>query len=267
MEKSKDTSIIVAIPSHERATVLTTRTLQLLSEAQIPWRVDVWLSNKDQLAEYAESVKVAGLGLEVRFVVPPTPLITLTDKVNAIVSGYPPGQKVLFMEDDMRKFVTKDGSKVVPAEREFVSAVREGFGFAQLSKVPMWGVAASANGFYMDERNSTSLKLIVAYMFGFVALEKSKCLHVTLPLKTDYERTCRVFKKYGACPRLNRYALMTDSYKTAGGLQSLQDKRLAMEEASVEAIVSQYPKLITRNEKRATMFPELRFLRQSKASA
>lgn len=238
----------IAIPSHNRPEVLASKTLKLLKEAGNKWPIHVFLSSIDQLAAY----KKVCTGVTA-WVCGPYP--GLVDKVNAIHQHYAYGSPVLVMEDDITEIVTKVGNAVVGANSHFNYMVEQGFTHCVKSGGAMWGINPTANGFYMDYKPSTTLKLIVAYLYGFISTPHKGML-VTLPCKMDYERTLLHHRMYGSSPRLNNYAVKTAPYVTAGGLQDMGN-RLEMENASVASLIFRFPHNVRRNTKRNGPYPEI----------
>jgi hypothetical protein len=250
---------IIAIPSHRRPDILRTNTLALIKRSKGKFQIDVFLSDAKDAAIYAGD----NWPVPVNLIVPDKAIKSLTEKLNVIHEHYPVGAQVTVMEDDMQALMEKDEAKMVQRDDALPHIIAEGFEGAAKSQTKLWGVCASANGFYMDDRNSASLKLVVGFLFGFVSTRDSS-LRLKFPAKTDYERTLRYYTKFAAVFRINRYALKTKSYTQPGGINAQMSDRGAQEEASVAGLVEEFPKMIARNLKRAATspYPELKFLRQ-----
>ena len=75
-------------------------------------------------------------------------------------------------------------------------------GFKELNGAGIFGIAPHNNPFYMTGKVTKTLKLVVAHAFGFVK-EEDDWLLVSQIGKSDYERTCRYFLKYGNVLRLD----------------------------------------------------------------
>jgi hypothetical protein len=125
------------------------------------------------------------------------------------------------------------------------------------------GLLPHSNAFYFSGKVTRSLKLVVAHCFGFVG---SRCddLRVTCPSKTDYERTCRYFVRYGFVVRHDMVGVKTKSYVAAGGMQAVHShsERAALERASVDYITRRWPHLVAEKKKASSPFAEMRFRRK-----
>jgi hypothetical protein len=125
----------------------------------------------------------------------------------------------------------------------------------------LWGIVPHNNAFYFSGGVTSTLKLIVAHAFGFIATG-DEWLAVTQPSKTDYERTCRYWVRYGKVVRLDNYGPKTKSYTQAGGMQANHSKeaRALIEATSVEYLTKRFPHLLQRKDKKTSPFAEMRFL-------
>lgn len=245
-------SFVIAIPSHRRAQLLEATTLAWLHKTDIPLAsVHVVVSDSEDAAAYAH--------LPVRIVQPPRPVLNVVEKFNAIHHAWPAGTNVCVIEDDVT-LITGEPNKprVVTEARAMVEA-----GFAALGPAGgLWGIAPHSNTFFFKPSVSRSLKLVVAHAFGFVATH-DPALEVTQRGKSDYERTCRYFIRYGQVVRLDSIGVKTVSYTKAGGMQAelTREARAGTEAASCDWLVRKYPHLLEPNRKKKSLFDELRFKR------
>jgi hypothetical protein len=124
----------------------------------------------------------------------------------------------------------------------------------------IFGVVPHGNTFYFSGKITSQLRLIPAYGFGFVSTHRSD-LAVSLPSKTDYERSLRYFTVYGTTYRLDWVGCVTKNYTSPGGLQAEMDeqKRKLAEEVSCAELVRQYPGLVFRKKKVSSRYAEIRF--------
>lgn len=241
----------VAIPSFRRSALLMQETMQTLKNIEKE-RITVFVSDLEDHAAYRKV-----LPEEVRIVI--TNARNATEKFNAIHYAYTQGTKVFVIEDDIQLVYgsgkVNDGR---PLEDVHSMIVR---GFEAIGDEGIWGIVPHSNAFYFSGGVTTTLKLIVAHAFGFISTG-DKWLECTQPSKTDYERTCRYFVRYGKVTRLDNYGAKTKSYTAKGGMQAnhTKDQRAALEEQAVAALVERFPLLLQRKHKKTSPFAEMRFL-------
>lgn len=238
---------VIAIPSYRRRALFEKKTLAWLRSTDVPDAlVHVVVSDHADAAAYAD--------LGVRVLVPPRPTTGLTDKFNAIHHGWPAGTRVVVLEDDVQLV---QGSKIdrpkplLQAMEMFERAFAEAQG-------KLWGVVPHSNGFFFPGGVSTALRLIVAHCFGFTTTH-NPALECTLPMKSDYERTCLHYVAQGGVTRINSVGVKTNSYTQAGGLQAEHERaaRADLERLSVAELCRRWPHLLTKNEKKQSLFEEV----------
>ncbi len=241
----------VAIPSFRRSALLMQETMQTLRNVEKE-RITVFVSDAEDIAAYKkvlpEGVTLVNTGAK-----------NATEKFNAIHYHYAQGTRVFCIEDDIQLVhgsgKTNDGK---PLE-DVHSMIVKGFEADRVGGI--WGIVPHSNAFYFSGGVSHTLKLIVAHAFGFTSTG-DKWLACTQPSKTDYERTCRYWVRYGEVTRLENYGAKTKSYTMRGGMQAdyTKEVRWALEEQSVAGLTSRFPLLLTRKEKKTSPFSEMRFL-------
>jgi len=247
----------IAIPSHRRAELFEKKTLEYLRATDVDLsRVFVFVSDAADKAAY----EARGLGVRI---VHERDIANVTEKFNLIHDHFAPGERVVVMEDDI-SLVT--GSKDSNAERGPLTKLHAAIvaGFDQIPHGGIWGIAPHSNSFYFSGKVTRTLKLAVAHAFGFVST-RDPWLAVTQRGKSDYERTCRYFVRYGEVIRLDYIGVKTTSYTQAGGMQSdhSRTERAAFEHASCEWLERHFPHLIEINPHKKSLFTELRFKRCS----
>lgn len=240
----------IAVPSHRRSEMFKSKTLAYLQQTNVDMsRVDVFLSDEQDAEEYGD--------------LPANVLVTqakdVTEKFNFIHYNYPKGTNVFVMEDDVELIEGLGGNekRVLQDLDAMVSR-----GFEEIPLGGLWGVAPHSNAFFFSGKVKHGLMLVVAHAFGFVSTHDDY-LAVTQRGKSDYERTCRYFVKYGEVIRLDSYGCKTNSYTQVGGMQSQHSRseRAAFEQAACDYLVASFPALINHNPKKKSLFAELRFNR------
>jgi len=238
----------LAIPSHRRPELLKATILWLRSHGCSVKPV-VFASDEKDRDDYAP---INGCELVV------TGAKCLTDKFNAIHRHFPIGSRVVVMEDDVvlvepRNGCGKNGVTELP---DVDSLARKGFSLCGVGGI--WGIAPHSNAFFFTGRTTCTLKMVVAHFFGFVSTHDDS-LEVSLPTKTDYERTARYFTKYGKTWRLDYAGVKTKSYTQSGGMQDdyTNAVRAEMESHSVKELCRKWPHLFSAKKKNTSPFAEV----------
>jgi hypothetical protein len=249
---------VIAIPTYRRATLFAAKTLAYLqtTDALADGRLHLFLSDDEDARAYS--------ALPGKHVV--TGARNVVEKFNAIHNHFPEGTHVLVMEDDVALVeCPQPGTNQKRPLQALDAVVRRGF--EEIPLGGLWGIAPHDNAFYMTGKVKHGLFLVVAHAFGFVSTGGDPYLAIRGPSKTDYERTCRYYVRYGEVVRIDSVGVKTNSYSAAGGMQAdhTREERFALERASCEALVYRFPLLLERNRKKDSPFDELKFLRQKYA--
>lgn len=229
----------IAIPSYKRSRLIKDRTLAYLSKCGVlESSIYIFVSNADEKKDYAY------LEAESYNVVYQKDLYNLKEKHNAIIDHFEKGERIVVMEDDIKKLVKKNGNKVVPYY-DFLQVLEDGWHQCDVHQTKLWGVFPMANGMYMSDNVSTDLKCVAGYVFG-LEITKDNFLRCNTQNKHDYERTILHYIKYGAVIRLNYIAQVSDSFATAGGLQAqhTNEERCESEIKGNHYLLKRFPHLI-----------------------
>lgn len=237
----------IAIPTYKRAILIRNLTLGFLLRNGVKEEdVDLFVSGFAQAEQYRSVCNCNIIVSEAQ---------NVRDKFNHIHTYYPPGTKVLVMEDDLKSVRRLAGYNKLEevtnighhANMAFVTCIEE--------QTMLWGINSNSNPFFMKDQTSVGYKFIVANMYGFIA--EPVPIVITQQSKTDYERTILYYRKYGKVVRLDYLCPVTTNYTTPGGMQDLQKQRAAMEEESVNYLTTTYPDLCQRNLKKQSVYPEI----------
>lgn len=246
----------IAIPSHRRAETCRDVALAYLKRTDVDQsRVHLFLSDD------ADAVSYRAAGWDGNTVVC-REAKNGRDKFNAIHRHFEPGTPVFVMEDDV---TLVEALATNANEKRELARLHDhiSLGFQALGGGPgIWGVAPHDNAFFMSGKVTRSLKLVVAFAFGFVST-RDATLECRQVVKHDYERTLRYFRKYGQTVRLDMVGAKTASYTTPGGMQAdhSREDRAKLEAAACAALLAEFPRMLRPNPKRTSPFPELTFLR------
>lgn len=259
---------VIAIPSHRRPELIWERTLNYLSETNVDAsRVHLFLSDAVDLRTYdvqSEIKKVLCNGAK-----------NATDKFNSIHNYFNTGVPVFVMEDDITCLCYRDENAKPQRQwvRDLDGLIRDSFDLCDGWGI--WGVnphdsthytmmytpegAKKENG--RQYRYSNKMNLIVAHAFGFIST-RDPALAVSEPSKTDYERSCLYYTKYGRVLRRMDIGVSTKSYINEGGMQSnhTREERYALEEKACDSLVHRFPELVDYNFHKESIYPELRII-------
>ena len=243
----------IAVPSHRRADIFERKTLAMLTGSNVDMAdVTIFLSDDHDARAY-EKLPLNGARLEV------VGGKTVADKFNAIHDWFDEGDRVFVVEDDItivQGLAPNTNAKIVCEDLNGLMRV----GFSQIPNGGIFGIAPHDNAFFFSGKVSDTLKLVVAHAFGFVATNDD-WLKVSQTAKTDYERTCRYFVRYGRTVRVDSYGVRTKSYTQPGGMQSdhTRDERAMLETDACAYLVQRFPHLVRFNTRKKSLFPELSF--------
>lgn len=243
----------IAIPSHRRAGILKEKTLSFLGRASLgDAEVKVFCSDEQDVSDYA--------GIDAELVLAKS--ANVAEKFNFIHRYYPKGERVFVMEDDVELIAGVGNKKATLTDLETLVAL----GFENIGRGGLFGVAPHDNSFFFSGRVKDGLMLVVAHAFGFVSTNDPR-LEVSQICKSDYERTCLYFEKYGRVVRVDTVGVRTKSYTQSGGMQSDMgtDGRRDCEAAACAYLCKRFPYLLSLNKKKKSIFEELRFRRMGGA--
>ena len=238
----------IAIPSHNRSTLIVTHALKfVLQELEAsPSDVYVFVSTKEMLSEYKQDIEAP-----VNIIV--TDTYTARDKFNYIHQYFTDGRDVLLIEDDVKGLVTMTDKK--PKR-----IIQDGFKIMHERGKKIWGVYPSSNKMFMQMSVLTGFAFIVANIYGYVADGDSSVI-VTNQCKTDYERSILYSINKGGVVRLNYVAPVTKNYTNRGGMQDLSG-RYNLEKTSCENLIKKYPKLVAYKKGTKSKYPEIKLIKQ-----
>lgn len=192
---------------------------------------------------------------------------TVVEKFNYIHQYFPPGEHVVFVEDDIDELAIKTGENKLEKFTQLRMMSISMFKECEKNSTKLWGISSNANPFYMANKVSFGFKFIVANLFGFVST-KDPFLRISQQMKSDYERTMLYFAKFGGVCRVDSVCAITKNYRNAGGLQEIKDQRAYLEKQACEHLVKRFPHLVEINKQKSetSMYMELRLKRIPKGT-
>ena len=216
---------VVAIPSYRRAEKLRDQTLKFLTRENFPIeKIFVFVADEEEKSSYLEVLTPGTFGTLV------VGVPGLSQQRNFILEFFPQGQKILCIDDDIKKlkFITP---------RPALQFVQEMFSLCLQEKLNLWGVYPVNNLFFCKERVTTG-KLFCVHCF--CGLINTKDFTYPLVACVDdkwlslyrYSKDGAVLRYDGACP--------DTVYNGKGGLS---EHRALFRTQEVRDVVKTFPDL------------------------
>lgn len=238
---------IIAIPTYKRYKTLREKTLRLLNQENFDKnRIYIFFANDDEKNKY---------NLSDEYINQIVGVFGLTYQRNFIVNYFPNGQKILWLDDDLMEINTVEIDPNRADKRHNLrfkkSTIKQmaDIGFEQLDKhkCSLFGVYPVSNpGFMKIDYISTDLKYIIGCCYGTINNQELFTFDVfehNGGAKEDYLRTLMVYDVEHMVIRLNHFHTITNYYKEAGGLQSIDEfgTRYDRDMISMKYICKKYP--------------------------
>jgi len=251
---SRASDWIVAIPSYRRVRCLQDKTLDLLDRGGVdPARIVVYVADDDERERYAGALRKGSYG---RIAVSAP---TLPKSRNAIQRDQPPGQRIVWLDDDIRSLVRRVNEKQLQVEPDTGSVFTEGFSLLERTGSQLWGIYPVPNAMFMKPRIRTGLVFCVGYCYG--TINQKEPIDGLIYGKEDYERCVEWYLRTGPLVRMEYVAGQTAVYTEAGGNQSadLGDRKLRNDRA-VDLMLAKYRGLVQERFGRKSGFREIRLV-------
>lgn len=227
----------IAIPSSNRALTVREKTLAtLLAGGVDPGTVTLWVPDADQAAAYAETT--SDLGVDIRW----GHGIGMREARNAIAAGYPPGTRLLQIDDDITTIQRAVDRQTLQPLTDLPAFFDHAF---DVSQGHLWCVYPVPNAFFMrpGRVRRGGLWYAEGALFGYVVTGSRAREVVVLDDKEDFERSCRFYTWDGEVVRFDDVTYRTKFYKEAGGMQDYRTADTVREGA--QRLQRMYPHLAT----------------------
>lgn len=232
-------SYIVAVPSYKRPTLLQKKTITTLINGGVPAsKIFVFVANKEEYADYKAALNPKDYNKLI------VGKLGLANQRQFIVDYFPKNQLIVFIDDDINKFVHRVSDTQLETITNLPAMIRQGFAAMKKEGANIWGIYASANPFYMTPGYSTNLKYL---MGGFFGIRNTKNPAYRLKYgdnQEDKERTLRYWVEDKKLVRFNDIALKTTVY-TPGGIIAVQPDRIAQTKMATQKLVDEFPQYVT----------------------
>ncbi|MBQ3551672.1 MAG: hypothetical protein IJA35_00720 [Clostridia bacterium] len=166
---------------------------------------------------------------------------------NTILDYLPEGLRVVLMDDDISGVDALDhAGRLRPIETlaEFDAMVERAFELTDKFKTVCFGLYPVGNAYFMSD-DYRRRNIVTAAFMGLTVTDAR--FNDAIKTKEDFELCCRIIRKYGACVRLNGYAIRTG--KSKGGCEEVWKDRAAAERVA-ELLCAKYPDIVRPNPRR-----------------
>jgi len=245
---ASDMSYRVAVPSTGRTDILPDRTLATLRRLGVSDdAVDVFVA-PHEVSAYTRARR--GWSFKPRIL---EGAQGLRGQRRAIRVAYPPGARVLCVDDDLGDLYQLVEGRLAPVgELDEVALV--GFRHAEDRGLHLWGTYPVRNAFFMRPTITYDLRFIAGGFYGLV-VDHDPGLDEQLDLKDDYERTLLYYHRDGGVVRLNYIHAGCWIYRGAGGISDIRTSE--SEAASVQALMERWPRNVKLNRRRKGPYPQV----------
>jgi hypothetical protein len=229
-------SYIVAIPTYNRESTITSKTLLSLRQGCVDSnKIYIFVADRDQYDKY-ESVIPRDLYNEII-----VGELGINNQRKFITNYFPENQYIVSIDDDVEELLRLQGDELIRVEnldQFFLDAYK----LLEKEKLFIWGVYPVNNAFFMKDKITTDLKFIVGVLFGYIN-RKLKSLEPSpeIQVKEDYELSILYYKKDGGMIRYNNIVPKT-KYNAVGGCGK---NRLEQNKIAAEYLKKTYPDLVS----------------------
>ena len=243
----------IAIPTIARSKTIKEKTISYLSRTDVDLKkIDIFLSDGDELNEYKESLK----DYPVNYIVTNAKHVNL--QRNYIIKYYKKNEWILGIDDDIDTVQMKIDDKKTIELTSLVDFVHNSIDICKSNKFDLWGINPVLNPYFLKNTVSFNLKYIVACFYGWRNNKEEKAFVSENPCygKEDYERSIRYYMKDKGVVRFNYVAPKTKYYSEDGGIQTY--RTVDYEETAVKWLLKTFPSFCKRNTSKGGKYPEVR---------
>jgi len=235
----------IAIPSYKRHKYLGDKTLKTLHNFGYEIKdIDIFVGNDEEYelykSEYPEYNIIVGV-------------VGMRQIREFIFNYYDEGTQVLSLDDDIIDIKMKNPNEYEKSCLVKLDNLKEiidkGFKQCIENNTILWGIYPCDNHGFMKNNITTHLAFCVGWMWGCI-IDK-ECLKLNISQYEDYERTVKVFKKYGKVIRLNNICAKTKYNNNIGGM--CDDNRINIMKRDLEILKELYSDYIIIKTKKSSV--------------
>jgi hypothetical protein len=240
----------IAIPTYRRADAIRKYTLKYLESTDVDKeRVTLFVSDKADAKKYESSNPgykiVVAEGAK-----------SLAEKRLFISEHYERGTRVISFDDDVSavcqlalgKPLTENQKPLDhPCSLQPVDSlhgfIQRGFRLAETFEVDIWGCYQVSNKGFLHPRIGVGLKFIMGHFFGFYAGDEVFKRIKQYPGKDDVYWSVWHFANRNGTLRFDDHCVKSKAHSGSGGTCDDMEKKLLLNNESVERIVQEFPEL------------------------
>ena len=235
----------IAIPSYKRHKYLGDKTIKTLHNFGYEIKdIDIFVGNDEEYglykSEYPEYNIIVGV-------------VGMRQIREFIFNYYDEGTQVLSLDDDIidikMKNPNEDEKSCLVKLDNLKEIIDKGFKQCIENNTILWGIYPCDNHGFMKNNITTHLAFCVGWMWGCI-IDK-ECLKLNISQYEDYERTVKVFKKYGKVIRLNNICAKTKYNNNIGGM--CDDNRINIMKRDLEILKELYSDYIIIKTKKSSV--------------
>ena len=243
----------IAIPTYNRPEMIQTATLKMIDDANIPEEmVDIWVSGESQMPLYdilpdrwRRRLMVGAKGL-------------VENRLFAEETHYEDGQKIVWVNDDIRKVRRSAGVKSPWLIEKFSDVIKQGFDAIDNRRSHLWGLYPTDNKLWSINGPEVAhgIFYVVGSIYGIVHRRDRRLYSTFGAAKEDCERVLRFVDVDGEVTRLNRVHAKTTYYNSPEIFSGIGEV-----ERNVSWIEATWPHMVSRLTGKKSPWPELRIHR------
>lgn len=241
-------SIVWACCSSKRSESIASKTLRTLARGGFQGSLYVIVPH-EEVADYVRALTDA----PVMCLIQGSPK-GLVKQRQHIRNQWPPGQEIVFIDDDVTNIKIWNSGRLMPCTRlhDMVDAC---FEFLSMTDSLMWGVYPVCNSLFMTPRMATGNCYIVGAFYGMI--NDPRLVEPEIDELEDYGRQLSE-QAAGRPPiRFNWIGIETRYFRNPGGMQQARSPEIR--ESAVLNLEERYPTLV-KTIRRKDGTPDLKFL-------
>jgi hypothetical protein len=232
------------ICSYNRPALIKKKTLSTLARANIPAESIFIFAGADSDPDFARYATLEADGYHV--IRAP---VGLANARNMVLDCFPPGEELIFMDDDVTNFVAV-------SLFDLATEARAAFDLCKREGCSLWGAYPVPCKLWMAEHALKGALFIQGCFFGLI--NPGAAYRHGLVFKEDWERTLFFWKKEGAVIRFENFAPIQKHRGNPGGLTST--RTLEAESLEATSLLLEYGDAITTRVRKG--WPELYFAKK-----
>ena len=228
---------VVAVPTYNRADVVTKKTLKTLIEGNVNKnRIYLFVANKAQYKLYEEAVPKS---MYKEIIIGK---IGITNQRKFISKYFPENQYIVSIDDDVEELLSLKGTDKLVKVKDVDGFFQDAYKLLKKEKLYIWGIYPVRNAFFMKPTITTDLRFIIGVLFGYINRHNKKLQpSVNAETKEDYEQSILYYKMDGGVIRFNNITTKT-KFHAEGGLGT---DRFDRNKKAAEYLKKTYPEIIT----------------------